>query len=126
MDVSISFHIGKQFVLQDVFSLLVCLVFLVSLIVLPTHTCIALPTRYVPDEMPSGRHAPLLLFSFAHIGDAIEKIGLAKLAAERLFMSPCVESAAWTLSPLTLNLRARQDVCDISCSHRPCRLQGIY
>lgn len=75
---------AEQFFLQDKFPLLVFLAALVGLVVLPTHSLLALSAGDVADDMTTGCHAALDGLGLGDVHDVIEEVGLAVLATEVL------------------------------------------
>jgi len=73
---------AEQFFLQDKFPLLVFLAALVGLVVLPTHSLLALSAGDVADDMTTGCHAALDGLGLGDVHDVIEEVGLAVLATE--------------------------------------------
>lgn len=75
---------AEQFLLQDKLSLLVFLTALVGLVVLPTHSLLALSTGDVADDMTTGCHAALDGLGLDDVHDVIEEVSLAVLPTEIL------------------------------------------
>ena len=55
-------HRTQQLRLQDEFSLLVLFTWFICFIVLPPHSLLTLPARYIPYDMPAGSHIPFCGF----------------------------------------------------------------
>lgn len=74
----------EELVLKYILSLLVCLILFVCFFVLPPDHSLTLPACYVPHNVLSCRHAPLLFVVFDDVVDEIEEIRLAMLATKGL------------------------------------------
>lgn len=77
-------HNAQQFLLQDELALLVFLAALVGLVVLPTHSLLALAAGDVADDVATGGHTALDGIGLGDVHDGVEEVGLAMLAAEVL------------------------------------------
>lgn len=77
-------HDAKQFFLQDELSLLVFLAALICLVILPTHSLLALSAGDVSDDVATGCHAPLHGLGLGDVHDGVEEVSLAMLATEVL------------------------------------------
>lgn len=77
-------HNAKQFFLQDELALLVFLAALVGLVVLPTHSLLALAAGDVADDVATGRHTALDGIGLGDVHDGVEEVSLAMLATEVL------------------------------------------
>lgn len=80
-------HNAKQFLLQNELSFLVLLAALVGLVVLPTHSLLALAAGDVTDDVATGRHAALDGIGLSDVHDCVEEVSFAMLAAEVLVSS---------------------------------------
>lgn len=76
--------LAQQLGLQDVLSLLVLLRSLVSLIVLPPNSSLALLAHNVPHNVSACRHVALARILLLDIDDGVEQICFAMLTAEVL------------------------------------------
>lgn len=72
--------------LEDELALLVLLVGFKGLVILPANRFLALPARDVADNMATRRHVALAGLARLDVDDAVEKVGLAVLAAEVLLV----------------------------------------
>ena len=77
-------HLHQQFTLQNILPLLILLRVLIRLVILPTHSLLALSALDVSDEMFAGGHAALAGFGLDDVDDVLEEESFAVLAAEVL------------------------------------------
>jgi hypothetical protein len=75
---------AEQFLLQNELPLLVFLAALVGLVILPTHSLLALSAGDIADDMATGCHAALDGLGLGDVHDVIEEVSLAVLATEVL------------------------------------------
>jgi hypothetical protein len=73
---------AEQFLLQDKLPLLVFLAALVGLVILPTHSFLALSARDVADDVATSCHAALDGLGLGDVHDVIEEVSFAVLATE--------------------------------------------
>ena len=77
-------NIAEQLSLEDKLALFVFLRVFICLVVLPTHSLLALAAGNVADDVSSRCHISLARFAGVDVDNAVEEIGLAMLATEIL------------------------------------------
>jgi hypothetical protein len=76
--------VTQQLRLQNIFPLLIFLTRFKGLVVLPPYRLSALPTGYIPHDMPPCGHVALAGVAGGDVDDVVEEVGFAMLAAEIL------------------------------------------